>query len=120
MRLSSKLLADPLTRAALATPALADKRLRLPRRRKLAMGKGGRRNPPEALAAATSDEEELKPVWSSGVPFFPPSDRYWRIGGEWYDLEPFLHKHPGGGAAGKKWLPSLRDDRTPHARSTSL
>jgi cytochrome b involved in lipid metabolism len=30
------------------------------------------------------------------VPFFPPSEKYWRIGGKWYDLTPFLDKHPGG------------------------
>jgi len=63
------------------------------------MGKGGRSDPPlaaAAAAAAASDDEQVKPVWSSGVPFFPPSSRYWRIGGEWYDLEPFLDKHPGG------------------------
>jgi cytochrome b involved in lipid metabolism len=40
--------------------------------------------------------KELKPIWSTRVPFFPPSDKYWRIGGKWYDLEPFLDKHPGG------------------------
>jgi cytochrome b involved in lipid metabolism len=33
---------------------------------------------------------------SSGVAFYPPSDRYWRIGGKWYDFEDFLHVHPGG------------------------
>lgn len=57
------------------------------------MGKGGQSRP---LAAELGEPEERQPVWSSGVPFFPPSDRYWRIGGEWYDFEPFLHKHPGG------------------------
>ena len=57
------------------------------------MGKGG--NPGTSTAAAKQAGDQ-KPVWSSGVPFYPPSDRYWRIGGEWYDLEPFLHKHPGG------------------------
>ena len=40
--------------------------------------------------------KQAKAVWSSGVPFFPPSEKYWRIGGKWYDLEPFLDKHPGG------------------------
>ena len=35
-------------------------------------------------------------VWSSGVPFYPPSRELWRIGGKWYDFEPFLKKHPGG------------------------
>ena len=62
------------------------------------MGKGGRSDPPlvaAAAAAAAAEDEQLKPVWSSGVPFYPPSSRYWRIGGEWYDLEPFLDKHPG-------------------------
>ena len=62
------------------------------------MGKGGRSDPPlvaAAAAAAAAEDEQLKPVWSSGVPFYPPSTRYWRIGGEWYDLEPFLDKHPG-------------------------
>ena len=33
---------------------------------------------------------------SSGVAFYPPSDRLWRIGGKWYDFEPFLQLHPGG------------------------
>lgn len=37
-----------------------------------------------------------KPVWSSGVAFYPPSDKYWRIGGKWYDFKDFLHRHPGG------------------------
>jgi len=59
------------------------------------MGKGG--NPGTSTAAKEAPSVEPKPVWSSGVPFYPPSDRYWRIGGEWYDLEPFLDKHPGGG-----------------------
>ena len=61
------------------------------------MGKGADGKPAlaAAAAAAASDDKQVKPVWSSGVPFFPPSSRYWRIGGEWYDLEPFLDKHPG-------------------------
>mmetsp|Transcript_121720 Transcript_121720/g.351424 ORF Transcript_121720/g.351424 Transcript_121720/m.351424 type:complete len:500 (-) Transcript_121720:61-1560(-) len=42
--------------------------------------------------AATS----RKAVWSSGVAFYPPSRKYWRIGRKWYDFEPFLSKHPGG------------------------
>lgn len=37
-----------------------------------------------------------KPVLSSGVGFFPPSCKYWRIGRKWYDFAPFLKKHPGG------------------------
>ncbi len=35
-------------------------------------------------------------VFSSGVTFYPPSKRLWRIGGKWYDFEPFLQLHPGG------------------------
>jgi hypothetical protein len=40
----------------------------------------------------------LKPVAkeSSGCTFYPPSDRYWLIGGKWYDFTDFLDKHPGG------------------------
>jgi len=34
------------------------------------------------------------PIVSSGVKFHPPSNDYWRIGGEWYDLSRFAH--PGG------------------------
>ena len=33
---------------------------------------------------------------SSGVVFYPPSARLWRIGGNWYNLAPFLERHPGG------------------------
>jgi len=44
-----------------------------------------------------SSEKKIAEVsWSNGVPFFPPSDKYWRIGGKWYDLSDFLDKHPGG------------------------
>jgi fatty acid desaturase/cytochrome b involved in lipid metabolism len=42
---------------------------------------------------------EAKAVWSSGVPFYPPSKKYWRIGGKWYDFASFLQKHPGGSEA---------------------
>ena len=58
-------------------------------------GAGGTATASTSAAAAAAEDEQLKPVWSSGVPFYPPSSRYWRIGGEWYDLEPFLDKHPG-------------------------
>lgn len=34
-------------------------------------------------------------VQSSGVTFYP-NRKYWQIGGKYYDLEPFLEKHPGG------------------------
>ena len=36
------------------------------------------------------------PKESSGVKFYPPSETLWRIGGKWYDFEPFLQHHPGG------------------------
>lgn len=35
-------------------------------------------------------------VVSSKVKFYPPSYQLWRIGGKWYDFQPFLHLHPGG------------------------
>jgi len=48
-------------------------------------------------------EERARPVaepaWSSGVVFYPPSEKYWRIGGKWYDFEDFLDAHPGGRSA---------------------
>jgi hypothetical protein len=31
-------------------------------------------------------------VWSAGVPFYPPSTKYWRIGNEWYDFTEFAKK----------------------------
>ena len=34
-------------------------------------------------------------VWSSGVAF-KPHKKYWRINNKYYDLTPFLDKHPGG------------------------
>jgi hypothetical protein len=36
------------------------------------------------------------PVWSAGVPFYPPSYKFWRIGNKWYDFTDFLEMHPGG------------------------
>jgi hypothetical protein len=39
---------------------------------------------------------ERQPVHSSGVDFYPPSEKYWRIGGKWYDFSKFMHRHPGG------------------------
>lgn len=44
-----------------------------------------------------------KPTWSSTVVFYPPSDKYWRIGNQWYDLNRF--NHPGG----KQILDMARD-----------
>ena len=39
-----------------------------------------------------------KPTNSSGVTFHPPSDKYWHIGGKWYDftMNDFISRHPGG------------------------
>eukprot|EP00947_MAST-08B_sp_MAST-8B-sp1_P003976 g3976.t1 len=53
---------------------------------------------PVAAATSRPGAKVIKDgaVWSSGVPFYPPSEKYWRIGGKWYDLTPFLDKHPGG------------------------
>mmetsp|Transcript_21351 Transcript_21351/g.51425 ORF Transcript_21351/g.51425 Transcript_21351/m.51425 type:complete len:481 (-) Transcript_21351:114-1556(-) len=47
-------------------------------------------------AAQSAPANSSVPVWSSGVAFFPPSTKYWRIGGKWYDFEKFMDKHPGG------------------------
>ena len=41
------------------------------------------------------DNYKIEPRESSGV-VFHPHPRYWLVGGKWYDLEPFLHRHPGG------------------------
>ena len=42
---------------------------------------------------------EPKVRYSSKVPFFPPSNKYWRIGTKWYNFTSFLHRHPGGSEA---------------------
>ena len=74
--------------------------------RKRAVG-GGAASESEPLATSSAEEplaaaDSAKPpplaraVWSSGVPFFPPSERYWRIGGVWYDFASFVDRHPGG------------------------
>ena len=44
---------------------------------------------------STMTEAEPKVKWSSGVAF-KPHPKYWRIGNKYYDLTPFLDKHPGG------------------------
>ena len=49
-----------------------------------------------AAAAAVATTDLPRARFSSGVAFYPPSDRYWRIGGKWYDFEDFLPTHPGG------------------------
>mmetsp|Transcript_36372 Transcript_36372/g.74645 ORF Transcript_36372/g.74645 Transcript_36372/m.74645 type:complete len:485 (+) Transcript_36372:145-1599(+) len=46
------------------------------------------------LSRTSSSERLAELKYSSKVAFYPPSDRYWRIGGEWYDFENF--DHPGG------------------------
>ena len=43
-----------------------------------------------------SNHEKPKVSYSSGVAFYPPSDKYWCIGGKWYDFTEFLPKHLGG------------------------
>lgn len=52
----------------------------------------------ERLSSTESSEGAAAPAatWSSGVAFFPPSSRYWRIGGRWYDFSEFAAVHPGG------------------------
>jgi cytochrome b involved in lipid metabolism len=53
----------------------------------------------ESKVSSSSSKSKLAkpgPVWSSGVPFYPPSDKFWRIGNKWYDFTDFLEKHPGG------------------------
>lgn len=54
---------------------------------------------PEKSLKEVAPAKELAPkvAYSSGVAFYPPSDRYWRIGGRWYDFRNF--RHPGGAAA---------------------
>ena len=51
---------------------------------------------PGAVPGAAEKAAEAR--WSAGVPFYPPSDKYWRIGNRWYDFSDFLDKHPGGRA----------------------
>lgn len=48
------------------------------------------------MVEAAAKEQPRAPVFSSGVNFYPPSETLWRIGGKWYDFEPFLELHPGG------------------------
>ena len=56
----------------------------------------GKRASPADFGVSKS---KLAPVtWSAGVPFYPPSEKYWRIGNKWYDFTDFLDKHPGGRA----------------------
>ena len=76
----------------------------------LSQRKGRRRGSPDSVRSEESHlHDEAGPskldsaaavgpqgVFSSGVVFYPPSKELWRIGGKWYDLEPFLRLHPGG------------------------
>ncbi|KAL3766412.1 hypothetical protein ACHAW5_008649 [Stephanodiscus triporus] len=50
----------------------------------------------DAIPTTTTMEPEPRARFSSGVAFYPPSDRFWRIGGKWYDFADFLPIHPGG------------------------
>jgi hypothetical protein len=59
------------------------------------------KHPSRDLAGGSAQQEDsnngkqkAKVVWSSKVPFYPPSSKYWRIGNSWYDLSSF--SHPGG------------------------
>jgi len=54
---------------------------------------------PRTDASQAAAQIEAKAVWSSGVAFYPPSRKYWRIGGKWYDFKDFLQAHPGGADA---------------------
>ena len=45
-------------------------------------------------SAPVASQQVADVVISSGVPFCPPSQKYWRIGGKWYDFSEF--NHPGG------------------------
>lgn len=57
---------------------------------------GARRRRPLAEKEPAAAGRPPAAVWSSGVAFYPPSRKYWRIGGKWYDFADFLGKHPGG------------------------
>jgi len=64
----------------------------------------------KALDVASAKEKQTldlgkpvaKPTWSSGCVFYPPSDKFWRIGGKWYDFDNITNvtdkafNHPGG------------------------
>ena len=47
-------------------------------------------------------EPVLRAKWSSGCVFYPSSDKFWRIGGKWYDFDNITgvaekaFNHPGG------------------------
>ena len=41
-------------------------------------------------------ESKLISTVSGGVRFYPPSKKYWRIGGSFYDFSSFMKRHPGG------------------------
>jgi len=51
---------------------------------------------PSLIDKTLQMEKPRRPVMSSGVAFYPPSDSLWRIGGKWYDFTDFLDRHPGG------------------------
>ena len=68
------------------------------RRRKVAK-EDNNDKPPAQLFNNNKEQQQqqlAKPTISSGVTFYPPSKKYWRINQKWYDFTTFLHKHPGG------------------------
>ena len=80
-------------------PTLCTEGLRSRKTAKKASGKEESSTKDESKATSSSSSSKLKlakPVWSAGVPFYPPSDKFWRIGNKWYDFTEFLDKHPGG------------------------
>ena len=60
------------------------------------LGHLGQKADKEEHVSESRPDQVPAPQWSSGVLFHPPSNKYWRIGGEWYDLSKFLDTHPGG------------------------
>ena len=67
------------------------------RRRKIA--KEDNDEPPAQLFNNNKEQQRQQlatPIISSGVTFYPPSKKYWRINQKWYDFTTFLNKHPGG------------------------
>jgi len=65
-------------------------------RRPKAAGVSGEAAAKDSMPRKAKSEAAPQAVWSSGVAFYPPSRKYWRIGKKWYDFEPFLKLHPGG------------------------
>lgn len=57
-------------------------------------------SPPRARAFSKEESHERQqqqfatPTFSTKCVFYPPSEKYWRIGNQWYDFSKF--NHPGG------------------------